>query len=104
MKLQIVFVAAAIGLAANPGFAQTVGTGDTTVSVEGKPAARAGDLTDQGNVVVEGSQDVFIGGKPVATVGESTDCGGAIVGGSSSVFVNGKPMATTGAQTLPCRQ
>jgi uncharacterized Zn-binding protein involved in type VI secretion len=74
-------------------------TGSPSVSVEGQPAARAGDSTGSGGTVIEGSSNVFIGGRPAVRVGDRTDCG-VVVRGSKNVFVNGKPMARAGDPTV----
>jgi uncharacterized Zn-binding protein involved in type VI secretion len=76
----------------------TITSGSSSVTVDGKQAARAGDTTGCGSAIVEGSSNVFINGKPAAVQGSSTGCGGSIVTGSSGVFINGKPMAGVGDQ------
>lgn len=76
-------------------------SGATSVTVDGKPAARVGDTTTDGKII-EGAKGVYINGKPVAVVGGSTECGGKTVSGSSGVFVNGKPMARAGDSTSGC--
>lgn len=79
-----------------------VATGSSNVTIDGKMAARAGDLTGCGDAVVEGSPNVFINGRPAAVVGDKTGCGGAIVTGSTGVFINGKPVAAAGSLTSDC--
>lgn len=79
-----------------------VATGSSNVTIDGRMAARSGDLTGCGETVVEGSPNVFINGKPAAVVGDKTDCGGAIVTGSKGVFINGKPVASAGSLTTDC--
>lgn len=76
----------------------TITSGSSSVTVDGKQAARAGDTTGCGSAIVEGSSNVFINGKPAAVQGSSTGCGGSIVTGSFGVFINGKPMAGVGDQ------
>jgi uncharacterized Zn-binding protein involved in type VI secretion len=76
--------------------------GSENVTVNGKPAARAGDTTSDGSIV-EGSKNVFINGKPAAVMGGKTNCGGVVIGGGSNVFVNGKPLARAGDSTAGCK-
>ncbi|KPF97707.1 hypothetical protein IP86_13020 [Rhodopseudomonas sp. AAP120] len=92
-------------LAGAPAAAQDSGvitSGSGNVTVNGKPAARAGDTTSDGSIV-EGSSNVFINGKPAAVMGGKTTCGGAVVGGGPNVFINGKPMARAGDATAGCK-
>lgn len=84
--------------------AQSAGTvtgGSANVTVNGKPAARAGDTTTDGSIV-EGSPNVVINGKPAAVIGGTTGCGGVVIGGSANVLINGKPVATAGSATTGC--
>jgi uncharacterized Zn-binding protein involved in type VI secretion len=72
------------------------------------PAARAGDPTTHGGVIVTGSATVHIGGLPAARLTDTATCplsegsppvahvGGPIVGGSATVLVNGRPAARVG--------
>src|SRR5262249_57663973 len=76
------------------------GSGD--VKAGGQGAARKGDVTDQGQPVVQGSSNVFINGKPAVTTGDRTGCGGIAAGGAGNVFVNGKTLARTGDLTNGC--
>jgi len=76
-------------------------TGAGGVMIDGKPAARQGDVTTSGTIV-SGSSNVFINGKPAVTVGDGTDCGGAAATGSKGVFINGKPMVRQGDMTTGC--
>ncbi|WP_424631215.1 PAAR domain-containing protein [Bradyrhizobium sp. SYSU BS000235] len=85
-----------------PGTPGVVNRGSESVSIGGKPAARQGDTTTGGNVVVEGSKNVFINGKPAAVTNGKTSCGGVVVGGGGNVFINGKPAARSGDQTSGC--
>jgi uncharacterized Zn-binding protein involved in type VI secretion len=70
----------------------TVTSGSSSVTVEGKPAARAGDTAGCAGTITEGSPDVIIDGKPAAVEGSKTGCGG----GATGVFVNGKPFVIAG--------
>ena len=47
----------------------TVTSGSSSVTVEGKQAARAGDTAGCAGTITEGSPDVFIDGKPAAVQG-----------------------------------
>jgi uncharacterized Zn-binding protein involved in type VI secretion len=85
-----------------PGTPAVVTGGSPDVKIEGNSAARQGDPTSGGNIVVDGSKDVFINGKPAALQGSKTSCGGAVVGGHGSVFINGKPVARTGDPAAGC--
>src|SRR5215475_8467954 len=76
------------------------GSGD--VKAGGQGAARKGDVTDQGQPVVQGSSNVFINGKPAVTTGDRTGCGEIAIGGSANVYVNGKPLARAGDLTTGC--
>ena len=72
------------------------------------PAARAGDLTSHGGVIVgPGVPTVFIAGQPAAVMGDQTTCpvvdppgvphvGGPIVTGSATVMIGGRPAARAG--------
>ena len=77
----------------------------------GKPAARVGDMTVHGGVIVgPGVPTVLIGGKPAAVVGENHTCpmvtgtvphvGGPILPGGSTVLIGGKPAARVGDQAV----
>lgn len=86
-------------------YAQTPGVvtgGAAGVTFNGKPAARQGDTTSDGTVIVEGSPNVFINGKPAAVMSGKTGCGGVVVGGAGGIYINGKPAARTGDQTSGC--
>ena len=61
---------------ANPCPSGTVTSGSSSVTVEGKQAARAGDTAGCAGTITEGSPDVFINGKPAAVQGSKTGCGG----------------------------
>ncbi len=75
------------------------------------PAARVGDPTSHGGVIVgPGVATVLIGGLPAAVLGDTTTCpqssgappnqvphsGGPIVSGSSTVLIGGRPAARAG--------
>jgi uncharacterized Zn-binding protein involved in type VI secretion len=78
----------------------------------GKPAARVGDMTAHGGVIVgPGVPTVLIGGQPAAVVGDNHTCpmftgtvphvGGPILPpGSVTVLIGGKPAARVGDQAL----
>lgn len=51
------------------------------------------------NAISSGESSVLINGLPAATIGSSTSCGATIVAGSSSVTINGKPAAVIGSAT-----
>lgn len=46
----------------HPGHQDVIATGSSTVSINGKPAARTGDAVSIGGAVQDGSPDVRIGG------------------------------------------
>ena len=70
------------------------------------PAARVGDTTSHGGVVVTGSPNVLVGGQPAARAGGTATCplvtnnvphvGGPIVTGAGTVLINGAPAARAG--------
>jgi len=71
------------------------------------PAARLGDTTAHGGVIVAGEPTVLIGGAPAARVGDMHTCpipggpppphvGGPITLGSFTVLIGGKPAARVG--------
>ena len=82
---------------ANPCPSGTVTSGSSSVTVEGKQAARAGDTAGCAGTITEGSPDVIIDGKPAAVQGSKTGCGGTIASGATGVFVNGKPFVIAGS-------
>jgi len=71
----------------------------------GQPAARLGDITAHGGVIVMGSEDVIIGGLPAARLGDMHTCpmvepgpvphvGGPILPpASTTVLINFRPAA-----------
>jgi uncharacterized Zn-binding protein involved in type VI secretion len=75
-----------------------------------KPAARIGDATAHGGVITQGCFTVFIEGKPAARMGDMHTCpmvtitgrvakphvGGPIYTGSNTVFICGKRAARIG--------
>lgn len=77
------------------------------------PAARLGDPTSHGGVVIAGSPTVFMGGLPAARVGDFATCplflpgdppiphvGGPIVLGTPTVLIDGRPAARVGDQVV----
>ncbi|MBN8982249.1 MAG: PAAR domain-containing protein [Rhizobiales bacterium] len=84
------------------GAPSVVNQGAADVSVGGHSAARQGDTTSNGGVIVEGSSNVMINGKPAAIAGGRTDCGGVVTGNANGVFINGKPMVTNGDLASGC--
>jgi uncharacterized Zn-binding protein involved in type VI secretion len=79
----------------------------------GRPAARRGDLTAHGGVVVAGCPTVLIGGMPAARVNDMHVCpmcnpgspppphiGGPIVMGSNTVVIGGQPAARVGSMCV----
>lgn len=78
------------------------GSGD--VSINGKPAARKGDLVllhacpcpnmphgFHSRAISAGSSNVSINGKPAARVGDAIGCGGSVAAGSGDVFIGDTP-------------
>lgn len=74
-----------------------------------KPAARMGDMTAHGGVIVVGLPTVLIGGQPAARLGDMHTCpmvtpglppvphvGGPITLGSATVLIGGQPAARMG--------
>ncbi len=53
-----------------------------TVSVNGIPVARVGDMTGCGAVIVSGFPHILVNGRPMAHVGSLTSHGGSIINGS----------------------
>ena len=102
MLLYPILVAAVFSGAAHAQTSGVVTGGADGVTFNGKPAARQGDTTSDGSVIIEGSPNVFIDGKPAAVMSGKTGCGGVVVGGGGGVFINGKPAARTGGQTSGC--
>jgi len=69
-----------------------VGPCAPTVLIAGLPAAVVGDIVTcvgPPDTIVMGSATVFIGGKPAARMGDSTAHGGVIVLGSPTVMIGG---------------
>lgn len=72
----------------------------------GQPAARMGDSTAHGGVIVAGFPTVLIGGMPAARLGDMHTCpmvtgvvphvGGPIAMGSPTVLIGGVPAARLG--------
>jgi uncharacterized Zn-binding protein involved in type VI secretion len=66
------------------------GIGCLTVLIAGQPAATTGDVctcVGPPDVIMTGSSGVFIGGKPAARMGDTTAHGGVIVGGCVTVLI-----------------
>jgi uncharacterized Zn-binding protein involved in type VI secretion len=71
-----------------------------------QPAARMGDLTVHGGVIIIGCPTVLIGGQPAARVGDMHTCplvtvlvphvGGPVAMGSATVLIGGMPAARVG--------
>ena len=71
-----------------------------------RPAARIGDLTAHGGVIVVGCPTVLIGGMPAARMGDMHTCplitvlvphvGGPITLGSATVLIGNMPAARMG--------
>lgn len=71
-----------------------------------QPAARLGDLTVHGGVIIIGCPTVLIGGQPAARVGDMHTCpmvtglvphvGGPVAMGSATVLIGGMPAARVG--------
>ena len=76
----------------------------------GMPAARVGDMTAHGGVIVGGCQQVLIGGKPAARLSDLHNCPmftglvphvcGPIAKGSSAVMIGFLPAARVGDQAI----
>ena len=72
----------------------------------GKPAARLGDSTAHGGIILLGAPTVLIGGMPAARMGDMHVCpmitglvphvGGPITLGSVTVLIGGMPAARMG--------
>lgn len=72
----------------------------------GQPAARLGDPTVHGGVIVAGAPNVLIGGMPAARMTDMHTCpmvtglvphvGGPIILGSATVLIGGLPAARVG--------
>jgi uncharacterized Zn-binding protein involved in type VI secretion len=78
-----------------------------------KPAARMGDATAHGGVIVAGFPTVLIGGQPAARMGDMHTCpmvtpgvppiphvGGPITMGSATVLIGGQPAARMGDMAI----
>lgn len=71
-----------------------------------QPAARLGDPTVHGGVIIVGYTTVLIGGQPAARVGDMHTCpmvtglvphvGGPVALGSTTVLIGGMPAARVG--------
>lgn len=73
------------------------------IALGGVPAAKLGDSTNHGGIIVTGSGDVRIQGVPAALFGGFVPCpiplhvGGNIAIGSPTVRINGLPAVRTGS-------
>jgi uncharacterized Zn-binding protein involved in type VI secretion len=67
--------------------------GSPNISINGKPAARAGDAVScrlvigENPVIAEGSASVFFNGRPAARMGDRIEKGGSVSSGSGNVFI-----------------
>lgn len=69
-----------------------VGSGNSTVLIDGLPAAVLSDnciCTGPPATISSGSTTVLIGGKPAARMGDATSHNGRIVSGAASVLIGG---------------
>ncbi|MGH1469814.1 MAG: PAAR domain-containing protein [Cellvibrionaceae bacterium] len=70
-------------------------TGSTNVLINGRLAARKGDMLVPHHpgvrIITEGSGSVLINGKPAARVSDGINCGGKIIIGSGNVLIGDKP-------------
>ena len=67
-----------------------IAIGCTTVLTVGMPQARVGDMltcTGPPDVIVKGSASVMVGFMPAARMGDSTSHGGVIVAGAPTVMI-----------------
>lgn len=65
----------------------TVTTGSSGVKVNGRDAARVGDLTSCGATILTGSSSM-VGGRGLARVGDTTSHGGTLVEGHDGCTFN----------------
>jgi uncharacterized Zn-binding protein involved in type VI secretion len=75
-------------------------TGEPTVLIEGRPAARVGDsaaCADGPTKIGSGSPTVIIAGSRAARVGDTTCHGGKIVTGAATVWIGDGGAGGTGA-------
>lgn len=83
---------------------QTIQTGSPDVMINGKQAARVGDLLtghkdsdgDDFHIpeISEGSSSVFINGQPAVRIGDKAECGSMVSEGSRNVFIGDKSSMT----------
>ena len=77
-----------------------VAAGSGNVIIEGKPAARVGDVAvphtrqvlpfdSHEPIIAAGSGKVFINGIPAARIGDALTCGGTIVTGAGKTIIGG---------------
>ncbi|WP_133510344.1 PAAR domain-containing protein [Candidatus Thiosymbion oneisti] len=76
-------------------------TGDPTFLIDGRPAARVGDVTARGDVIATGNPTFLIGGKPAAGVGDVTARGDFIVTGSPTLFIGSSSRGQTTGRPSP---
>lgn len=70
-----------------------VASGCGSVLVNGRPAARTGDLLADGALICTGEPRVLIGGMHAARQSDTSSHGGAIVEGSPDVLVGSQTIA-----------
>jgi len=77
-----------------------VAAGSGNVIIEGKPAARVGDIAiphtrtvlpfdSHQPIISAGSSKVFINGIPAARIGDALSCGGTVASGASKTIIGG---------------
>lgn len=91
------FAARILDAAQHPG--AITGPCAATALINGKPAARQGDVftctlpptagPHPTNVIAKGSTTVTINGQPAARVGDASSCGAVIAAGSANVTIGG---------------
>jgi uncharacterized Zn-binding protein involved in type VI secretion len=70
--------------------------GAPTVLIEGRAAARLGDVVSHGAArLTQGSLTVSICGVPAARSGDASSCGGRVVSHASATFIGGSPSSST---------
>ena len=69
-------------------------TGSGNVFVEGKEAARKGDIyacpRHGPNQIVEGSSDTIINGRKAVRHGDKAACGASMISGATKTYINGE--------------
>ena len=70
-------------------------TASGNVFINGRPAARKGDMLVPHHpgvrIITEGSGSVLINGKPAARITDAINCGGKIIVGSGNVLIGDSP-------------